>query len=178
MKKLSLNFLNRLETKILQGVPEASAPVSSTIATATLVAATLSIVTIFILQMFNVDKSAANIVLGVTFGLAFLFSAYICYQATKPIPATGGKIALYAYALVLFGICSLFFIWLMVWVVIIIVGLLVLWMILKATTSSSGNKKSIRVHYSDGTTEDMVEDGKGICGETYYKGDKGGTHVE
>lgn len=128
--------------------------------------------------MFDVDKSAANIVLGIAFGLAFIFSAYICYEATKHLTTTGGKVALSAYTLVLFGLCSLFFIWLMVWVVIIVVGLLVLWLILKAISGGSNNKKGVRAHYSDGTTEDMVEDGKGICGETYYKGDKGGTHVE
>lgn len=177
MKKLSLNFLNRMELAIFKNAPEGYAPISSTIGLSTLAAAVLSIVIIFFLQMFNADKSTGEITLSIIFGIALLFCGYLFNKSAKALPDTASKVYLGLYALFLFGLCSLLFIWIMVWVVIIAVALFVFWIIVKGT-SSNGNKKRIRVRYQDGTTEDMVSTGKGICGETYYEGEQGGKHVE
>lgn len=178
MKKISLNFMNRLELAIFRNRPEGYAPISSTIALSTLVAALLSIVIIFFLQMFNADKSTGEITLGIIFGIALLFSAYTFNKSAKTLPTTASKVYLALYSLVLFGLCSLLFIWLMVWAVVIAIALLVFWFIIKGTSGSSKGKKKIRVHYNDGTSEEMTESGRGTLGETYYKGEQGGTHVE
>jgi flagellar biogenesis protein FliO len=65
--------------------------------------------------------------------------------------------------------------------IVIIIALVcaVLWLVLKLTgigQSSSGG--GFRRHYADGSTEDFVEDGRGICGEKYYKGDRGNTETK
>lgn len=179
MKKASLKFLNSLERKIFKSSPENYEPISSTVAMSALIAAFVSIIIIFILQMTNADKESATIVLSIAFGLAFLYSAYITYKSMECLSSTGHKVGLVAYALILFAVCSMLFIWLAVWAMIITLVLLVGWIILKvAFPTKSGGKKRIRVNYGDGTSEDMVEDGRGITGETYYKGEKGGTYVD
>lgn len=178
MKKPSFQFLNRLERALFKKFPEAYRPVSSHVGISVLLAAFASIVVIFFLQMFNAPESSATVVLGIAFGLAFLYSANTFYQATACLPAMGNKIALAAYVLVLFGACSLLFIWLAVWVMVIALVVFAGWIILKVAFPDSGGKKRATAYYSDGTTEEMTEDGKGICGETYYKGDRGGTYVD
>lgn len=178
MKKKSLNFMNRLELAIFKNSPEGYVPISSTIMLSTIIAAIVSIVIIFFLQMFNADKSAGEITLVVAFSLAFLFCGYIFNKSARVLPSTPSKLYLAIYALLLFGLSSLLFIWIMVWVVIIAVALFVIWIIIKSSSSNSGNKKRIRVHYKDGSSEEMVENGKGVLGETFYKGESGHTHVE
>lgn len=177
MKKLSLNFLNGLELAVFRTFPEEYRPVSSVVAMSALVAAFASIIVIFFLQMFNASPDWANIVLSVAFGAAFLYSARLTYKAVECLPSTGNKIALATYVLVLFGACSLLFIWLAVWAMVIALVVLVGWIILKVAFPNSGGKRATAYH-SDGTTEELTEDGKGICGETYYKGDRGGTYVD
>lgn len=178
MKNFSLNFLNRLELIVFRSFPEEYLPVSSVVAMSTLVAAFASIIVIFFLQMFNASPDWANIVLSIVFGLAFLYDARLTYKSMECLPSTGNKIALAAYVLALFALCSVLFIWLAVWVMVIALVVLVCWIILKVAFPDSGGKKRVTAHYSDGTTEEMTEDGKGICGETYYKGDRGGTYVD
>lgn len=178
MKKLSLNFLNRLELAAFRSFPEEYRPVSSVVAMSTLVAAFASIIVIFFLQMFNASPDWANIVLGIAFGLAFLYDARLIYKAMECLPSTGNKIALAAYAIALFALCSFFFIWLAVWVMVIALVVLVCWIILKVAFPDSGGGKRATAYHSDGTTEELTEDGKGICGETYYKGDRGNTYVD
>lgn len=178
MKKLSLNFLNGLEQAVFRSFPKEYRPLSSVVAMSALVAAFASIIVIFFLQMFNASPDWANIVLSIAFGLAFLYSARLTYKAVECLPTTGNKIALGAYVLVLFGACSLLFIWLAVWVMIIALVVLVCWIILKVAFPDSGGGKRATAYHSDGTTEELTEDGKGICGETYYKGDRGGTYVD
>lgn len=178
MKKISLNFLNRLELAIFRNMPEGYTPLSSRVALSTLAAAVVSLILIFIMQMFNVDKSAGEITLAVIFGVAFLYSGYVCYRTIDNVPSVGQKIALSVYALVLFAVCALAFIWLMVWVMIIAICIAAVWLVLKVTSSDSKNKKRIRAHYSDGTTEEMTESSRGMLGETYYEGERGGKHTE
>lgn len=179
MGKLSFNFLNRMERMICTGCPQTCPPASSFIAVSTLAAAVVSLIVIFVLQMFNVDKAAGEIVLGVCFGAAFLLSARRVWGIVAQTPSMGAKVGMTVYALVLFGVCALAFIYLMIWAIIITVGGLILWLILKVTMGDSGRSgKRIRAHYNDGSSEEMVEEVKGFCGETYYKGDSGRTHVE
>lgn len=116
--------------------------------------------------------------IAVIFSIGLLFCGYIFNRSAKMLPTTASKVYLGLYALALFGLCSLLFIWIMVWVVIIAIALFVFWIIIKGTSSNSGNKKQIRVHYQDGSSEEMEEDGKGIFGEVHYKGESGRTHVE
>lgn len=179
MKKVSLKFLNRLEQAIFRNFPENYQPVSSIVAMSALIAAFASIIVIFVLQMVNASEESATIVLSAAFGLAFLYSAYKTFKAMNCLSSVGAKISLAAYVFTLFAVCAFLFIWLAVWAVMIALVLLVGWIILKAAFgSSSSGKKRIKVRYGDGTTEEMEEDGKGICGETYYKGENGGTYME
>lgn len=170
--------MNRFERAIFRNFPETCTPVSSVVCISTLLAAFASIIVIFFLQMFNLPERSATVVLSVAFGLAFLYSAYSACKAMECLLSVGNKIAFAAYALALFGVCSFLFIWLAVWVLVIALVLLVGWIILKVAFPDSGGRKRVTAYYSDGTTEEMTEDGKGICGETYYKGDKGGTYVD
>ena len=177
MKKMSLNFLNRFERMIFKNKTERYPAVSSSIAMSCLIAATASILIIFGLQMANADKSLGEITFCVMFGIALLYAGYVVYKSLKLITSITEKIWLSIYSIILFSICSIAFIYLVMWVLIITLALFIFWVILKVASPSSGGKK-IRVHYNDGTTEDMEETGKGILGETYYSGDKGGSRVE
>ncbi|MDR1340297.1 MAG: hypothetical protein LBK58_09635 [Prevotellaceae bacterium] len=66
--------------------------------------------------------------------------------------------------------------------IIIAVGIGILWICSKAFgwgDSGSGETPKVRGYYSDGTSEEMEYQGKGITGEKYYKGkDTGNTYVD
>ncbi|MCC8188949.1 MAG: hypothetical protein LIP08_16000 [Bacteroides sp.] len=177
MKKISLNFLNRFERFIVKSHEDAYVPVSASIASGVLAAAVVGIVLVFLLQMFNADSSLGVAVLGTAFGAVLLYAAYKVYKAMAYLPTTGAKLKLAAYALVLYGITAFVFFYLVMWALIIVLMVGVCLLILKYALGSSGGKRG-RVYYSDGTSEEVVEDGTGICGETYYKSESGRTHVE
>lgn len=174
MKKISFNFLNRLELKIFGNYAGDYAPVSGTVALSALAAAVVSMVVIFILQMINADPLTGKIVLGCAYGAAFLFSAWKAYKVMCGLPSAGLKAGLLAYVLVLFGVCALLFLYLVIWAIIIAIALFVLWLILKG--SSSGQRGTIT--YSDGSSESIRSSGKGITGETYYESESGRTFVD
>jgi|GEM_PF-1492029 len=177
MKKISFNFLNRFEQFILKNRSEEYAPVSSSIAVAALVGAIVGVLGVFVLQMTNSDESLGAVILSVAFGGVFLYSAYKVYKSMAHLPEVGGKVGLAVYAFVLFSVTSLAFLFLVMWALIIALVIGVCLLILKFALGSSGGSKG-RVYYNDGTSEEVVEDGKGICGETYYKSESGRTHVE
>lgn len=167
MKKTFFNFMNRLEQAIFKSYAGSYSGVSTTIVWTTLIAAFASLIVIFFLQMFSTDESLAVVVLSIAFGLAFLFAGYTAYQAMICLPTIGAKIGMAAYVLVLFAACSLLFIWLATWVIIIALLALTVWLVLKAITWKKPGTTT--VYFSDGTTEEVEYDGKDILGNRTYK---------
>jgi|GEM_PF-6136450 len=64
--------------------------------------------------------------------------------------------------------------------IIVVVALVFLWLVLKFIDFGSGSKRRKgTAYYSDGTSEEVEETGRGILGERYYKGkDSGNEFVE
>ncbi|MDR2041972.1 MAG: hypothetical protein LBP98_06590 [Tannerella sp.] len=59
--------------------------------------------------------------------------------------------------------------------IIVVLGLAVLWLVLKMTNFGSGpSGGKARIDYSDGRSEEAVETGRGIFGERYYRGKESG----
>ncbi len=182
--KLSLKFLNRWENSIFKTYSESHQPISSFVATTVMYASGASVVSLFIMQMCNTQKSTQDTVVGSIIGIVFLITAYKVYRVIKNFRTIGSKIGFTAYILLLFGISTCIFVTLASIALMIVLALLAIWLVFSligsdSSSGGSGKKKKINVRYSDGTSEDMEEDGRGILGETYYKNkNSGNTYVD
>lgn len=178
--KISLNFLDRWEYAIFGKYNNAHVPVSKTTAKYSLGAAVVAILVVFVMQIFNVGEEYAGAILGVIGGLGLLLVGRKAYKQLALLASTGSKIGYAAYVLAVFAITLFVSFYLVLWTLIIALVLVVAYFILVYGfgDGNSSGKKRFRKHYSDGTSEDFEEDGRGILGETYYKGNRGGTHTE
>ena len=182
--KLSLNFLNRWECAIFKKYNANHSPISSFAAIIILCAAFAIVISLFLMKMFNAQKSTIDTVDMIIVACAFIPIAYKIYQSIKPFSSIGAKIGFTAYILAFFVLCSFLSIMLAQIVLFIVLACLVLWIALLAIgggegSGPDGKKKKITVYHNDGSSEEMEETGRGVCGETYYENYQSGrTHVE
>ncbi len=178
--KVSLHFLDRWENSIFKKYNENHIPISSFVATCVLCAAIVTVVTLFIMQMCGAQESTQETVILCVNGCAFLLTAYKLYQSVKNFPEVGTKVGYIAYILFFYAISTTIFMALATIAMMLVLIVLVLWIILMFIGGGSDDKKKkIKVHYNDGTSEEMEENGRGVCGETYYKNkDSGNTYKD
>ncbi len=178
--KLSLNFLDRWENGIFKKYDENHEPVSSFVATTVLCSSFATVLTIFIMKLFGSEEATRNVVSEIIIGCSFLLTVWKSYWPVVSFPTIGAKVGFGAYILLIFGISTGLFVTLASIVLIVFLGFLALWLVsllLGGSDSSSGKKYTAR--YSDGSSEELDEDGSGPTGEKFYKGkDTGNQFVE
>ena len=165
-----LKFLDRFERWIFGKYNENHEPVSSFVATIILVcAAVMAIVGVF--------KLSPTIVY-VALGLSFLVTAWKAYPPLMAFATTGAKVGFGAYILVALGSLTVIFLLLATAMIYIVVGIFALYLYLSLMYGDNGKKKKTKARYSDGTTEELIEE-RGLMGERYYKGkDTGNEFME
>lgn len=178
--KLSFNFLNRWETAIFKNPSNSYKPISAFVAKTVLYMAAALVLSVFVLRMFGTDIKFVETIAGVAIGGVFLYVGYKTYLLIKDFPTTGLKIGFAAYVLFLFLACTAIFLTLVSYVFMLVLAILLGLFIFKYVIGGgSKGKKRIRVHYADGTSEEMEEVGRGPCGDTDYKSPTSGrTHRE
>lgn len=178
--KLSLNFLNRWENALFKKYNEEHDPVSAYIAKSILYVALATVVIAFIMQMFAASTENQELFLSVIIFGVLAWSMYKAYPRISSFSTVGVKIGYTIYILILFNVCAALFISLASLALMLVLGILVIWFVLKLVgDGSSKGKKKIRVHYNDGSSEEMEEDGRGILGERYFKNkESGNTYVD
>ena len=177
--KISFNFLDRWEYAIFKQYNEAHAPVSKSAAGYAFYAAAAAIIIVFALQIFSVEEYSA-IILGIIGVITLLLVVRKTYKQLTLLSSTGSKIGYGVYILTLFLITLFVSFYLVMWALIIAICLFIAYFILVygIGDGNSSGKKRFRKHYSDGSSEEFEEDGRGILGETHFKGDRGNTHIE
>lgn len=184
--KVSLNFLDRWEHSIFRRYNGEHIPFSSLMFKIVLGMTFIVACAIVIPQVFGVDKKIPDIIAYIVFGSCFLYVCYKIYLGIRPLPEILPKIGYGAYILGFFLLTSYVFFIISAFLVLILLVLLGIFLVLMilsfaagGSSSSSRGKKSVTVHYNDGTSDKMDEEGRGICGETYYRSkDTGNTYVD
>ncbi len=126
-----------------------------------------------ILQLF-MNMDTIDIVVSVLMLLYFGYMIKCMIPFVKSVEGTGKKVGYVAMALLLAWIAFAIGIYL---AMLAIFGLIVyfVWKLFFSSGGSSRKKGSATVTYSDGTSEEVEEEGTGICGEKYYKTKDGRT---
>ncbi|MDR1055827.1 MAG: hypothetical protein LBL90_08415 [Prevotellaceae bacterium] len=177
--KLSLNFLDRWESAIFNKYSNGNyVPVSTFTSKLILWAACILAVTVVILNFTSYDQSASEIAAGVIFGVAFLISAWKTSKNIPAFTAVGTKIGYASYILALFAVSSAIFITLAFVAIFIIMAVLALWVVWFFINDGSSKGNKVRIHYSDGTSEDADITGRGPTGETFVKGRESGREFQ
>jgi hypothetical protein len=173
MKQLS--FLDRWEYRLLKKYNADHQPVASFVTVTILIACFAAVIAVFVMQMADVKGVVTDYLPAAFILAALLIAGWKVYKPLMALPLIGTKIAFAAAILLLFGILTPIFIMLSSLVLILALIVLVLWIVLLATGGGGGGrKKKAKIRYSDGREEDAEESGKGILGETYYKGKESG----
>jgi hypothetical protein len=170
------NFLDRWEYAIFKKYNENHSPVSKFVATACFYGAILFAIAVVIIQFAVKSADKADLLsssIYTTIGCLFAITALKLYRPLMALAGTKPRIFFAVYVLLLMAILASAFMMLAATLVFVFIIVLVIgFMLYLMYPPESNGKKTI--HYSDGTSEEAEKTGRGILGETYYKGKESG----
>lgn len=89
----------------------------------------------------------------------------------------GAFFAVFVYLLGTIGTAAISVIFIGI-LIFVAMAFAVLWLVLKLTGSSNSSGEKVTAHYSDGSSEEVEQTGKGILGERYYRGKESGREFQ
>lgn len=113
--------------------------------------------------------------------IGLLFYAYMIkcmIPFVKSVNGTGKKVGYVLMALILSQIAFGIGIYMAMLAIFLIIGYFILKYVFGASLGLNKPKQKATIEYSDGTSEEVEESGRGICGERYYNTKDGDTIIK
>jgi hypothetical protein len=177
--KLSINFLNRWEYAALKKYNAEHTPVAKTVVSYAAATAVVSVIVMFVVNLFTDKSEVFTVLLGVFAVSGLVASGLKTLSSLKLLSSVVVKIVYAAVMLALYAAVFWLAMILAVWTLIIAICLVIFYFILVYGYGNGRSGGKATMHYSDGSSEEAEMTGKGVLGETYYKGkDSGNTFID
>jgi hypothetical protein len=184
-----LDFLNEWESSIFKKYNPNLRPVSKSVVSWLIGMATVFTIAAVVLLLEITSLTASPpVLMYILFGIGLITAGFIAFRQWRSFPGWGAKLGYAGYIIGATSVILLItaalphlLIWLVIllmWLLFLAVAILIIWAVLKAmfsSESSGGSSRKVKIKNPDGTTfENATKDGRGVLGETYYKGDETG----